>query len=52
MDKVKGQVIVEKQKITKLLHEEMFILEKSKEFCRDHQTIKKAVKNMTNGRDS
>ena len=47
MDKGKGLITAEKQKITKLLREGMSTLEILKEFCRDHQTVKKAVENRT-----
>ena len=47
MDKGKGQKRAEKQNITKLLNEGMPTLETSKELCRDHQMIKKAVENIS-----
>ena len=47
MDKRKDLTTVEKQKKTKLLSDGIFTLEISKELCRDHQTIKKAVENIT-----
>ena len=47
MGKGKDLTTSEKQKITKLLIEGMSSLEISKELCRDHQTIKTAVENIT-----
>ena len=43
----KDLTTAEKHSITKLLNEEMSTLEISKELCRDHWTIKKAVENIT-----
>ena len=47
MGKWKDPTTAEKLKITKLLCEEMSTLDISKELCREHRTIKKAVENMT-----
>ena len=43
----KDLITAKKPKITKLLNEEMFTLEISKELRRDHRTIKKVVENLT-----
>ena len=47
MSKGKDLTTAEKQKVTKLLSEGQSTFEISKEFFRDHQTIKKTVENMT-----
>ena len=47
MGKGKDLSTAEKWKITKLLSEGISTFKISKELCRDHQMIKKAVKNIT-----
>lgn len=46
MGKEKDVTTAQKRKITKLLSEGIFTMDISKEICRYHRTLKKAVRNL------